>query len=395
MIKLRKIKYPLISLVAVLLSVAHLPVAAQFTLKINLQAVPSAHPFDSIFIAGQFNNWNPHNPQFALNRTEQGLSITISGLKEDVYSFKFTRGSWNTVETGTSGKEMENRVIDLSSDSTVAYLIEGWKDDFPETAIPHTASPNVKVMDTAFWMPGLNRSRKITVYLPNGYEKTKQRYPVMYMHDGQNLFDEKIAVNGEWGIDECLDSMRAAGRKGAIIVGIDNGPKRMTEYNPYPFRDFGEPEGGAYVDFIVRDLKPYIDKHYRTLKSKESTTIAGSSLGAVISYYALLKYPDVFGNAGIFSPAFWTAPGLKTFTDSLAAKARGKVFFYMGALEGDDHVGHMKAMADQLGELSGAVIYRVIDPNGSHNEKAWRKWFAEFYYWITGDGFNSPVSLWE
>ena len=215
----------------------------------------------------------------------------------------------------------------------------------------------------------------------------------MYMHDGQNIFDEYTAGFGEWGVDECLDSLINAGKQACIVVGIDNGPKRLNEYNPFAFRNFGEAEGDRYLDFIVQTLKPFIDKKYRTLSSKENTIIAGSSMGGLLSYYAMIKQPQVFGKAGIFSPAFWTAPAINSLTDSLAAKVNGKFFFYIGGQEGAAYLNDMVTIQELLGEKSTAMIYSVVDDEGMHNEKAWRKWFAEFYNWIMAEGFNKVMKV--
>jgi alpha-glucosidase len=211
------------------------------------------------------------------------------------------------------------------------------------------------------------------------------------MHDGQNLFDESQAGFGEWGIDETLDSLASAGKPMAIVIGIENGPKRMNEYKPYFFARAGDGEGDAYMDFIINDLKPAVDKRYRTLKTKENTIIAGSSMGGLISYYAALKYDNVFGRAGVFSPAFWTAPEILSLTDSLAPKAKGMYFFYMGVLEGEEMMRKMDDVTASLGRSSSALIYNISDPAGNHNESAWRKWFAEFYLWITGNGLNHII----
>jgi metallo-beta-lactamase class B len=105
----------------------------------------------------------------------------------------------------------------------------------------------------------------------------------------------------------------------------------------------------------------------------------------------MIKQPQVFGKAGVFSPAFWTAPAINALTDSLAAKVNGKFFFYMGAQEGGSYVNDMLGIQELLGEKSGAMIYSVIDDEGMHNEKAWRKWFAEFYSWIMAEGFNKVM----
>ena len=122
----------------------------------------------------------------------------------------------------------------------------------------------------------------------------------MYMHDGQNIFDDFTSAYGEWGVDECVDSLVKSGKPGCIIVGIDNGPKRMNEYNPYDHKEFGKGEGDLYLDFIVHTLKPFIDKQHRTLTKRENTIIAGSSMGGLISYYAMLQHPGHFWKRGHF-----------------------------------------------------------------------------------------------
>jgi predicted alpha/beta superfamily hydrolase len=251
-------------------------------------------------------------------------------------------------------------------------------------------------------MPQLNRSRRIWIYLPQDYYASKKHYPVMYLHDGQNLFDDAITAYGnEWGVDECLDSLIAKGKTACIVIGIDNGgDTRMSEYNPYAFtwkndkqsKTFSA-EGDAYLDFLTQTLKPFIDKKYRTLSSKENTIIAGSSMGGLISYYAVLKYPDVFGKAGVFSPAFWTAPSIKMLTDSVAKKINAKFFFYCGAKESEGMVAAMNEVAEKLGSNSHAMIYSVVDADGEHNERSWRKWFAEFYGWMMADGYNNVIRL--
>jgi len=114
-------------------------------------------------------------------------------------------------------------------------------------------------------------------------------------------------------------------------------------------------------------------------------------MGALISYYAMIKQPSIFGKAGVFSPAFWTAPAISSLTDSLAANINGKFFFYMGGKEGEAFIKDMINIQDLLGERSTAMIYSVIDNSGMHNEKAWRKWFPEFYNWLMADGFNNTL----
>ncbi len=367
--------------------------AAQFRVRFQIREVPSSHWPDSVFIAGNFNGWNPSVTGVAFSKINGADFIVVENLKAGNHQFKFTRGGWQSAECNTNGNAIENRQIDLLSDTIVEVSIQGWQDDFPVAERKHTVSPNVRIMDTAFPMPQLETTRRIWLYLPSGYAKSKKHYPVMYMHDGQNIFDDYTAGFGEWGVDECADSMIRKGKPACIIVGIDNGPNRMNEYNPYDFKGFGKGTGDQYLEFIVKNLKPFIDQHYRTLTTSENTIIAGSSMGGLISYYAMLKYPEVFGKGGIFSPAFWTAREIKKLTDISGDKVKGTVFFYIGGLEGEQYVADMKEITEKLGENSKAFIYTVNDPNGAHNEAAWRKWFHEFYKWVLAQGFNNVVDL--
>ncbi len=365
---------------------------AQFNVKITVNAVPPTHVTDSIFVAGNFNNWEPGNEKYKLISSNGTYSVNINGLKNDLIEFKFTRGNWNRTEVNPDGKDIANRYIKLISDTSIVTVIDGWKDDFAETNKKHSASANVSILDTAFYMPQLNRHRRIWVYLPDGYKKSKKKYPVLYMHDGQNLFDEFTASFAEWGIDEILDSLTQKGQPSCILIGIDNGPQRINEYNPYDNEKYGLAEGEAYVQFIVETLKPFIDNKFRTIPEKEKTFIAGSSLGGLISYYAMLKYPETFGKAGIFSPSFWFAPEIKKLTDSVGFKQKGQFFFYAGEFEGDNKVEEMNDISDKLGEISGTLIYTITDPVGKHNEAAWQKWFAEFYLWVNGNGLSYQIN---
>lgn len=368
---------------------------AQYRVVFTVGKYPATHHTDTVFIAGNFNGWDPGNRAFHFLPANDNRFKLAVNLPAGNYAYKCTRGSWATVECAANGKDINDRAFHVTADTIINIDIEAWKDDAGAGERNHTASKQVQVMDTAFFMPQLNRTRRIRIYLPEGYEKSPKRYPVMYMHDGQNIFDAFTAYAGEWGVDECLDSLIKTGKQACIVVGIDNGSRRLTEYNPFAFPEFGAGEGNQYLDFIVQTLKPFIDKHYKTWPSREHTIMAGSSLGGLISYYAMIKYPQVFGKAGIFSPAYWVAPDIYAFTDSMAAQVNGKFFFYMGGKEGNVYINEMLNLQERLGERSSAMIYSLVDDAGMHNENAWRKWFAEFYTWIMAEGFNSVVQLEE
>ena len=245
-----------------------------------------------------------------------------------------------------------------------------------------TTTRNVSVVDTSFFIPQLNRHRRIWIYLPASYSTSKKKYPVIYMHDGQNVFDDKTAFAGEWGVDEALDTLGMLVGE-SIIVAIDNGgEKRINEYSPYDMDKYGKGEGIQYLDFIVKNLRPFINRNYRTEKSRKHTFILGSSMGGLISMYALLKYPKVFGAAGVFSPSFWIAPQLKADVIRRSKKTKGKIYLYAGKQEGETMVPDLLAMFNLLHQHSKAKLTTVIRSEGMHNEASWRKEFPLFYKWL-------------
>jgi predicted alpha/beta superfamily hydrolase len=369
---------------AIVASMLTVGAQAQYTVKITLKELPSRPLAEVVYIAGNFNNWNPKDENFRLQKNEKGLFfIEIKDVESADYEFKFTRGSWDQGETNDKGTDLPNRKVTIRSDSSFQFSIAGWKDGFSQTPKVSTASARVKIIDTAFAMPQLGRTRRIWVYLPAAYSaSTAKRYPVLYMHDGQNLFDNSTAFAGEWGVDEALDSIKNA----CIVVGIDNGgAKRMNEYNPNDTQQFGKGEGRAYLEFIVQTLKPFIDRQYRTFADKQHTYMAGSSMGGLITFYAGLYYPAVFGRLGVFSPSFWIEPLIKTQTTQFAKKTTHgsqKYYFYAGGGEGQQMAPDMKAVAAILKQAAQPALITVVKPEGKHNEISWSAVFPDFFKWI-------------
>jgi len=336
-----------------------------------------------LFLAGDFNNWNPADTAWKLTDAGSGKYELSKSFPRGAYNFKVTKGSWQTVECDASGKPRENRRVNILMDTTITLDIGGWQDDFPPAEKIHTASAQVHIISEKFEIPQLGRQRRVWIYLPAGYQSSNRKYPVIYMNDGQNLFDAYTAAYGEWGIDEIMDTLPE--KKQCIIVGIDHGGEyRITEYDPYDSK-YGKGRGDDYVDFLAWTLKPYIDGHYRTKTDARYNTIAGSSMGGLISMYAALKYPEVFGNAGIFSPAFWIAPELYKFAEQKNLPAKSRFYFVCGDAEGAGVVEDMQKMAGIVDRKSIAEKSSLLVIKGAeHNEKQWNGDFPGFYEWLMG-----------
>ena len=285
---------------------------AQVTIIVD--EIPEDTPKEaSIFISGGFEDWTGGQDQYKLKQKGGTYQITLP-TSENLL-FKFTQGSWQSAECNSKGEAIDNRnyVFDTSND-TIHVQIQGWSNSFDIENVS-TALDNVSIISENFQIPQLNRGRKVWLYLPPDYYTSNASYPVVYMHDGQNLFDKKTAYSGEWNADETMNRLFRDKNLKVIIVGIDHGgDKRLDEYSPWVNDKYGGGEGDQYLEFITNTLKPFIDTNYNTLTDKENTAIIGSSMGGLISHYAGLKYPNIFGKIGVYSPAFWFAPEIKEYS---------------------------------------------------------------------------------
>jgi predicted alpha/beta superfamily hydrolase len=253
------------------------------------------------------------------------------------------------------------------------------------------AAPLRQVADTGaiiniaqFDMPQLNRQRTLRIYLPKDYNKSGKRYPVLYMLDGQNLFKSDAAIKSTWGLDSTLNSL--PDKQQCIIIGVDHaGKDRITEYDPYDSR-FGKGDGIAFTRFLAKTLKPYVDAHYRTKADPRYTAIAGSSMGSLLAMYAVLQYPKVFGDAGVFSPAFWIAPDIYKLAQSSAIGKQTGFYLTCGDKESENMVSQVNKMDSVLMAkgLSRKQVPPVkINAGFVHNELQWRTVFPAFFTWLT------------
>lgn len=253
----------------------------------------------------------------------------------------------------------------------------------PKGEQPKQSTASKQVSTFTIEAPQLLSTKKIWMYLPKNYDSTKKKYPVIYMHDAQNLFDAKTSFVGEWNVDEKLDSLNAQ----VIVVGIEHGnEKRMDELTPYKNTKYGGGNADNYLEFIVNTLKPEIDSKYRTKTNVRNTAIMGSSLGGLVSFYALLKYPKVFGKAGIFSPSFWfNRKEIVALTEN-STKLKTKIYFLCGDNEGDaDVIADLNKIEDLVSEKRCGCLHltkKNIVKGGQHNEKLWRDGFVNAYLWL-------------
>ena len=230
--------------------------------------------------------------------------------------------------------------------------------------------------------PQLDIVKTIWVYLPKNYRNSKKHYPVIYMHDAQNLFDAKSAYAGEWKVDEYLDGLTT---NESIIIGIEHGnEKRIDELTPYSNESYGGGEGNLYLNFIKNTLKPHIDVSYRTLPKSQHTTLFGSSLGGLMSLYGVINYPETFGKAGIFSPALWINPEIYNLVESATISTSARFYFLAGTAESETMIpnqNRMVALLKAKGVLDKNITSHCIE-GGAHNEVFWSQHFGDAYQWL-------------
>lgn len=296
--------------------------------------------------------------------------------------------SWDT-PTRTDCAIPERHRIEIRCVSRIPALIATLVLSFAISACagdsrPSTAGPTVQVLAPPLSMPGLERTRTLRIYLPPSYVTSDRRYPVIYMHDGQNLFDAASSFAGEWGVDETLDALAKSHRFEAIVIGIDNGgEKRMTELNAWPNERFGAAEGEQYLGFVVDVVKPYVDRHYRTQSGPEATAIIGSSMGGLASHYAILARPDVFGMAGVLSPSYWVARPIFDMASSKVLPATARLYLYAGGKEGAEMTTDTRRMRAVLAKTTAPDHFSLnIVDTADHNEAAWRAVFPAVVIWL-------------
>lgn len=363
----------------------------------------------ALHLAGTFNRWQPADSSWELTREEAAgaalwtITVPVERLGPAPIEFKLTRGSWDTVEMLANGADSPNRIVRASDlENGISLTVEAWADDREGATRESAVTGRLEVFDLA--SERLGNTRKVRVWLPPGYdddEHAGRRYPVLYMHDGQNVFDGATSFMGaEWGADESATRLIEAGKiTPLIIVGIDHaGAARTAEYNP-PFTSKGGVAhyGDRYLDFLTSTLMPEIEKRYRIESGAEYTALGGSSYGGNITLYAGMRHPERFGLLLVESPVFWVfGAELMTRCEQHATWGQ-RIFLAIGTNESEDervqagyHDGleHLRATFEEQGLLPERARL-VVEEGGTHHESSWSRRFPSALKFLFGESVES------
>lgn len=249
-----------------------------------------------------------------------------------------------------------------------------------------TYDPIIEVIEEDYEIPHLGATRRITALLPHDYKDTNKSYPVLYLQDGQNLFNPH-APFGDWAIDKSMAKMAALNKGDLIIIAIDHGDKeRIQEYLPYYHPKFGSGKGKYYIRFMKEKLIPYVNRKYRTLTDYGNTGIGGSSMGGLISLYAGLSHPEIFGRLMIFSPSLWVSNKIFAAANSFHPLEDTRIYIYAGAKESKYHLPNIKRLESILTakiHSSAYVDFELsVNEDGTHSELYWGQEFPRAIKWL-------------
>jgi len=339
-----------------------------------------------VWISGNdeaLGKWN--GTGLKLSRTPDGRYTGTVSLPADTQAeYKVTRGTWETVEKDREGKEIPNRSLKVGTKKQrVSLTVLRWADQSAPPSM-RTLVGNIRYL-RAVGSRFLPRKRDVIVWLPPDYEENpKKRYPVLYMHDGQNLMDKATAYSGEeWRVDEAAQQLIQAGDvEPLIIVGIYNTEDRFAEYTQVKdtgeFAKHGGGNADAYGRFIVEELKPVIDRTFRTRPDPETTGLAGSSLGGLVTMHLGLKYPNVFRRLAVVSPSvFWANKDIVSRVKALKKKQPLKIWVDIGTEESkgsQETVDDARQLRDALvaeGWVLGKDLKYLEVAGAIHTETAW------------------------
>jgi predicted alpha/beta superfamily hydrolase len=358
-------------------------------------AVPDNTPPDaSVWLSGNhalLGNWNGAGVKL-YKAVNNSYATALSFEPGTSLEFKATRGSWATVEKSAQGENVDNHTHKTGNGfERVSLTVGGWRDLFK------VLTGRIEYLYNETPTNPLLKKRDIIVWLPPDYKTNPtRRYPVLYMHDGQNLMDGSTAYSDEWGVDETAQQLVLAGQvEPLIIVGIYNTEDRGPEYTQVPDARYPEVDGAnggradEYGKFIFDELKPRIDKKYRTRPEAEFTGLAGSSLGGLVSMYLGTKRSEKFTRVGVVSPSvFWGHNDIVEKVKALPGKLPLRIWLDIGTDEGNsgqETVEDTRLLRDALmgkGWVLDSDLKYTEVAGGKHNEKAWAARFGDILKYL-------------
>lgn len=338
-----------------------------------------------VYISGNFNDWKTQDPHFLMHKLGKGqyeFSFPASKEFQGELVYKFTKGDWSEVEIDRYGNRTPNRIWDDEKESKIEKVAK-WRKNW----LPYRPSqlPKIHLISEEFEIPQLNKTRKIWALLPHDYDLSEETYPVLYLQDAQNLFNEE-AEFGNWQIDKKLAVMSDYGIGKIIIIAVEHGEsERLQEYNVGKTL-LGKGNGKQYIRFLTDTLKPFVDKTFRTKPEREFTGVGGSSMGGLVSIFSGLIYPEVFGKLMVFSPSLWVIPKIKLGFLDFFDPMETRLYLYAGGDESETMLEHVKKFRKRLlkrESLQGKMKVRLsINEEGKHNEKYWSDEFPKAIEWL-------------
>ncbi len=364
---------------------------------------PENTPADAtLYIAGNHESIGPWVPdKHALKRADDGTWRTNLDLPDGFgLEYKITLGSWDTVERRTDGADIANRKTNAKDGLVLAIDVAAWSSDKDpqRRRLEPSLTGNIKLI-SKFRSEVLGNERNLIVYLPEPYDcEPDRRFPVLYMQDGQNIFDRATSAFGiEWGVDETAQTLIRSNKvEPLIIVGIYTEANRINELtDTYSTKHGNGGKAPLYAKFLVDEVKPLIDKTYRTKPDRANTGVGGSSLGGLVSLFLIEKYPEVFSRCAAVSPALlWSDEALVQRWNTDRAKLplqRTRFWIDVGSQEtvqdtpSTAYLNSVRSLGEifkNAGLEEGSDYRFVVKQGAEHNEAAWRERFPEILQFL-------------
>lgn len=353
--------------------------------KLNIILTTDEDDDRPVFIAGNFNQWKTQDHEFLMEKIGKGMyhfTFPDSFVYPEELLYKFTRGDWSEVEIDQYGNRTNNRSCKKHKGVVREHVFK-WRHNW----LPFKKNylPKVHLISEEFEIPQLNKTRKIWALLPHDYETSEERYPVLYLQDAQNLFNES-AQYGNWEIDKKLAVMSEYKIGKIIVIAVEHAEKeRVLEYN-VGNTVLGAGQGKKYIRFLADTLKPFVDSHFRTLPEREFTGIGGSSMGGLVSIFSGIMYPEVFGKLMIFSPSLWVVPKIKLSFLDMNEPQDTRIYLYAGGNESATMIDHVKLFKKRLVKKEHYAdkmqVKLSINMEGKHNEVYWSDEFPKAIEWL-------------